>query len=255
MIKRKKIQSIFDQYHSPEYLTIDPLTVVHRFKESEQLPEIAFIAALLSYGRVSQIIQAIVIILHSSNDLSFEFIDTTTLAEKQLRFKDFRYRFHVGDDIALLCEVLKIIRSNHSTLSAFAEDIWKKTGSGELFMEQFTQEIKNFGREFSIHRNYFDWLLPSPSAGSPCKRIAMYLRWMVREDDGIDLGSWSFIPTSELFIPVDSHVAKVSKELGLTSKNTSSWKMSIEITENLKKLCKSDPIKYDFSLCREGMVG
>ncbi len=255
MIKRKKIQTILDQYHSPTYLTIDPLTVVHRFKNTEQLPEIAFIAALLSYGRVSQIIKAIETILSNSDNLSLKFIDDTSLEEKRDRFNGFKYRFHIGDDIALLCEVLKLIRTKHSTFTAFAEIIWKKSESGELFVELFTQEIKTIGREFSIHRNYFDWLLPSPSAGSPCKRIAMFLRWMAREDDGIDLGIWKFIPTSQLFIPVDTHVAKVSKQLGLTTKNTSSWKMSIEITENLKKLCKSDPIKYDFSLCREGMVG
>jgi len=95
-------------------------------------------------------------------------------------------------------------------------------------------------------------MFPDPKKGSACKRMNLFLRWMVRKDD-MDLGLWGEIPTSKLIIPVDTHVARIAKELGLTKQTTANWKMAEEITENLKMFDREDPVKYDFALCHIGM--
>ncbi len=253
-MKRKKIEELYTTYHSAEYLTSDPLLVVHRFRESETLPEVALLAALLSYGRVPQIIKAIEIVLKLTDNLSEQFFASTSDEQIIQSLSNFKYRFHTGTDIALLLIKLKDIRTEFGSLTEFTKTVWDDSSNGEELFEKFTQAFKNRDKRHStIHEASFDWLFPSPSKGSPCKRIAMYFRWMVRENDGIDFGEWDFIPTSELTIPVDTHVARVSKELGLTSRKSANWKMAREITDNLKKLSKNDPVKYDFSLCRAGM--
>lgn len=255
MIQRKKIAAIFEQYHHPAYLEIDPLVVVHRYKGCDSLPEIALTAALLSYGRVSQIIKAIETILLLTHDFDFEYLNEKSSTELQDIFRDFKYRFHVGTDIVLLIELLKQIRFEHSSLTSFAEQLWNDSSDGKDLFNRFTQFFKDEGKKHkSLHREYFDWLFPSPHNGSPSKRIAMFFRWMVRDDDGIDLGLWQFIPTKELYIPVDTHVARVSQQLGLTTLKNGSWKMAEMITDNLRKIDAKDPVKFDFSLCRFGMV-
>lgn len=256
MIRKKEIENIYNKYHKPEYLDIDPLVVVHRYAHSEMLPEISLTAALLSYGRVSMIIKALESVLAATDSISADFIDNTSLNEKRSCLSSFKYRFHIGDDLALLFTLFKEIREQYSSLTHLAELLWNSSDGGEDFFNSFTGEFKRRAEEYpEVHRDYFNWLLPSPSSGSPCKRVAMFFRWMARENDGIDLGIWSFIDTKELVIPVDTHVANVAQQVGLTTKKTSSWKMALEITENLKRFSSEDPVRYDFSLCRAGMVG
>lgn len=256
MIRKKEIEAIYQKYHKPEYLDIDPLLVVRRYLQSEMLPEIALTAALLSYGRVSMIIRALESILAGSDGISADFIDKTDLEHKRRVFSSFKYRFHIGDDIALLFTLFKDIREEYSGFTPFVQQLWDSSEGGEEFFNSFTGEFKRRAAIYpGVHRDYFDWFFPSPSSGSPCKRIVMFFRWMARESDGIDLGVWPFIDTRELVIPVDTHVANVAQQLGLTSKKTTSWKMALEITDHLKRFSPEDPVRYDFALCRAGMVG
>jgi uncharacterized protein (TIGR02757 family) len=96
------------------------------------------------------------------------------------------------------------------------------------------------------------FMFPNPAKGSACKRINLFLRWMIRKDE-LDFGLWNEIPTNKLVIPVDTHVAKISASLKLTKRKNVSWQMAEEITENLKKFDPVDPVKYDFALCHIGM--
>src|SRR3989338_3787467 len=96
---------------------------------------------------------------------------------------------------------------------------------------------------------------PSPEDGSACKRLNLYLRWMVRSDDGVDFGILDKIPPSKLIIPLDTHIARICIYLGLTRLKSAGWKMAEEITDNLKLLDPDDPVKYDFALCHLGISG
>jgi uncharacterized protein (TIGR02757 family) len=101
--------------------------------------------------------------------------------------------------------------------------------------------------------SYFRFFFPSPAAGSACKRLCMYLRWMVRPADGIDLGLWHDIPPAKLVMPVDAHIQRIGRYLRLTSRKQADWRMAREITAALRKLDPDDPVKYDFSLCHLGI--
>jgi len=95
---------------------------------------------------------------------------------------------------------------------------------------------------------------PRPSGGSACKRLNLFLRWMVRKNDGIDLGLWRSVKPSELIIPLDTHVGRIAYAIGLTDSRQQTWKTALEVTASLSKLDPEDPVKYDFSLCRLGIL-
>ena len=104
-------------------------------------------------------------------------------------------------------------------------------------------------------RTSISFLVPSPAGGSACKRKAMYFRWMVRGPDGVDFGIWRFISPDRLVIPVDRHIARMARLLGLTSRRSPDWKMALEITESLRCVYPVDPVRYDFALVRPGILG
>jgi uncharacterized protein (TIGR02757 family) len=118
----------------------------------------------------------------------------------------------------------------------------------------FTDILKDRGKIHCGNRASFEYLLPSPQNGSACKRTVLYLRWMIREEDGIDLGVWKSVRPSCLLVPVDTHVAKIARGHGLTKRNSADWKMAEEITAALREFDPDDPVKYDFALCHAGMV-
>jgi len=112
--------------------------------------------------------------------------------------------------------------------------------------------LKKAHQEFKKLSRGIVFMFPLPEKGSACKRMNLFLRWMVRKDE-LDFGLWSQIPTSKLIIPVDTHIARICKQLRLTNRKNVSWKMAEEITNSLKKFDPDDPVKYDFAICHIGM--
>jgi uncharacterized protein (TIGR02757 family) len=110
-----------------------------------------------------------------------------------------------------------------------------------------------FGQAGIPANSYFPFFFPSPAAGSACKRLCMYLRWMVRPADGFDLGLWHYVSPAKLIIPVDAHIRRIGFYLGLTSRKQADWRMAREITASLRRLDPDDPVKYDFPLCHLGI--
>jgi uncharacterized protein (TIGR02757 family) len=132
-----------------------------------------------------------------------------------------------------------------------------KTGSENILaaLSDFITYLSSFSNhQNSSKRNYFNYLLPNPTNKSTCKRMNLFLRWMVRKDE-IDTGLWREIGKSKLIMPVDVHVARVSKNLKLVSRKSVDLKFALELTETLKIFDKDDPVKYDFSLCHIGIEG
>ena len=117
------------------------------------------------------------------------------------------------------------------------------------FSNYFLQKAQN---EFGELSRGLKFMFPLPEKGSACKRMNLFLRWMVRKDE-LDFGLWDEIPTSKLIIPVDTHIARICKQLKLTKRKNVSWQMAEEITENLKQFDPNDPVKYDFAICHIGM--
>jgi uncharacterized protein (TIGR02757 family) len=123
-------------------------------------------------------------------------------------------------------------------------------------MAVFINHLLAIGREAAGGRERsYEYLLPSPANGSACKRINMYFRWMVRPGDGIDRGVWKSVSPAALIVPVDVHVARIGRAWGMTRRATPDWRMAEEITASLREVDPSDPVRFDFALCRYGMVG
>lgn len=257
MKHKKLILDIYNKYHDSKYLEIDPLLVVHRFKNKKDIEIVGLLSSSLAYGRVDIIIRSIEKVLFICDDNLTNFVLETTFSQKKKKLIGFKHRFNDGDDIALLLESTKVIYKNFGSLeNLFNEGLRQSNGTMKETMEFFCSTFLETA--FNINKKQesrsFAYFFPKPSKGSGCKRLNMYFRWMIRKRDGIDFGIWENANPSMLIIPVDVHVARVGQKFELTTRKNSDWKTAEEITNSLRKLDPKDPVKFDFSLCRFGMV-
>lgn len=253
----RQLNEWFKQYHKSEFLTIDPLVSVRKIKSNPDREVGALIASVISYGRVEIIIKNCEQLFSLMNWKPAEFVTSTSIKKNEKMFSEFRHRFTSSEDIVLLMEVLgKIIRTSGSIEQFFIEGYDHREMSFKDAIVSFCKRVKKIARENVLYSGRgFEYLFPSPESGSACKRINMFLRWVVRDEDTIDLGLWKMIKPSQLIMPVDTHIAEQSKKLKLTKRNAADWKMAEEITNVFRKIDPDDPVRFDFSLCRAGMMG
>lgn len=183
----------------------------------------------------------------------YEFVINYNHAKEKSLFGNIIHRFYTGEDISSLFNGLNKVYSEYGSLNYlfvlyhFIEDESIKNS-----LARFSSNLIDLCKTGSKPSNGLKFMFPDPYKGSACKRMNLFLRWMVRKDD-LDFGLWTEIPKSKLIIPVDTHIARICKELKLTSQKTVSWKMAEQITENLKKIDPVDPVKYDFAICHIGI--
>ncbi|MDR0331301.1 MAG: TIGR02757 family protein [Chitinispirillales bacterium] len=273
MITKQALEDIYAKYHRPEYLKIDPLLCVHRFKGKgrEALEAVGIMAAALAYGRVEIIVRNINVLIDDvMGGDPVAFVNGASYKGKVEALAGFKHRFNDGVDIAALLEAAKSVTLEYGSLEKcfcgcmaqagvdVKSGIRANAGGGGQFRDiltLFTDKLRDAGRKHCGGRASFEHLIPSPRRGSACKRMVLYLRWMARKDDGIDLGAWKSVPASMLLVPVDTHVAQIARGYGLTKRNSADWKMAEEITAALRAFDPSDPVRYDFAICHAGMVG
>ena len=239
------LDSIYKKYHKSEYIHPDPLEFLNNYNNSEDMEIVALIASSFAIGRVQSILKTIEIILKvlksPKNDLLS--MDRNNL---ELTFAGFKYRFYTDNSlIDFLMGIKNVIREFGSLHNCFLEGVnitdGDSLGSLSYFVTQLTDS------EISGQR-----VLPDPAKGSACKRLNLFLRWMVRKDD-IDPGIWSDIPKDILIIPLDTHMMHISQILGFTSRKSADMKTAIEITDALRVYIPDDPVRFDFSLTRLGI--
>jgi uncharacterized protein (TIGR02757 family) len=250
------LENQFLTYHRPEYLRMDPLVCLRRFHAPRDLEIAGLVASALAYGRVETIIKNVSQIFDRAGNRIADFATDTTLKEKVSTFKGFVHRFNDGSDIARLLHAVGGICKKYGSLeSLFIRGLSTDDATIKTALSTFVLVLKTGVPKLSDSRQKaFDYLLPSPSSGSACKRLNMYLRWMVRENDGIDCGVWKSVPAALLIMPVDTHVARIAGSLELTHRNSVDWTMAEEVTARLRECDPRDPVRFDFSLCRTGMV-
>jgi uncharacterized protein (TIGR02757 family) len=252
---KQTIDGIYAKYHHPKYLGLDPLVCVHRFKERDEREAVGLLSAVLAYGRVEIIVRNINTVIDIMDSDPVGFIKNTSYKEKLKSLASFKHRFNDGTDIAALLQAIGMVIEEYGSLEkCFRHCMDGNDNQFKGAVTSFTDILKDRGRSYCGSRAGFEYLLPSPQNGSACKRTVLYLRWMIREEDGIDLGVWKSVPASCLLVPVDTHVAKIARGYGLTKRNSADWKMAEEITAALREFDPDDPVKYDFALCHAGMV-
>ncbi len=266
-------------YNFKERLKHDPIEFPHRYSTPEDIEIAGFIASCFAYGKVELFKPVIEKILIPGSSHPANFFKNFTLKKDSKYFKGISYRFNEEKDILCLVYILSKALKKWGTLRDLFYQYYKPehediknalTGFMNYFLKIDASPVyapKNnppsppfskwgmggFGG--GINRPYgLTQFFPMPEKGSACKRINLFLRWMVRTKD-IDFGIWDKIPPSKLIIPLDTHIAKISRCLALTKRISSDWKTAKEITESLKKLDPRDPLKYDFALCHHGISG
>jgi uncharacterized protein (TIGR02757 family) len=245
---------------SLRHLENDPLSFCHRYADSLDQEIVGLVASSFAYGKVASIKRSVEVILGELKPSPTAFIEGFNPLSSPKPLAGFKHRFNDAEDLCALFLAIKNMIDQAGSIGAFfmrsydnqAEDL-------TTCLIDFTSKILHmdyssiFGSECIPADSCFPFLFPSPASGSACKRLCMWLRWMVRPADGIDLGLWKDIPPAKLVIPVDAHIQRISKLLGLTSRRNADWRMAQQITAALKVFDPEDPVKYDFSLCHIGI--
>jgi uncharacterized protein (TIGR02757 family) len=227
----------------------DPVALVRRQTSNADREVAAWIASAFAYGRVETILRNVGSLLGFLGSSPSRAVAENRFSPEELSF--FRHRFHGPGDAAGLLTVIGETIRRYGSVGGFFESHFdpREPDVGGL-LSRAAGELATWVKSPSP---YFAFLFPKPSEGSACKRWNLQLRWMVRRDQ-IDFGLWTRIPPSALVIPTDTHVHRVARRLGLTRRRTADWKTALEITESLKRLDPADPVKYDFALCRLGIL-
>lgn len=244
---KTRLDELYKKYNHREFVHPDPLEFLYRYDDMKNREIAGLIASSLAYGRVAQILKSVNIVLKKMLPSPHRFLIETGPDQLKESFNGFKHRFTTGSEITgLLSAAGKMIRDFGSLNNAFLDGY----NSGDD--NDISASLK-FCKNFSIlSRNSCCSLIPSHTGGSAFKRLNLFLRWMIRNDD-VDPGGWKGIPTSKLMIPLDTHMHRVSIVLGLTERKQADIKTAIEITESFKKIEKNDPIRYDFALTRIGI--
>jgi uncharacterized protein (TIGR02757 family) len=250
------------QTYSTSYLFSDPLSFVHQYKNPKDQEAVAFISSALAYGEVSQIFRILRAMLVELGERPADFLMNYDPRNHPHLFKGLYYRFHSARDLRLLIYFLsQVYQRENSLAESFKRYFSPQDSDVAPALTRWTSEVL----ELDVSPFYRRGVLPSeaplrfffssPADGSSCKRLNLFLRWMVRGPDGLDLGLWNFIPPSKLVIPLDTHIYQIARTLKLTRRKSPNWKMAREITDQLKLLDPKDPVKYDFALTRIGILG
>ncbi len=259
-LDKGKLEALYNQYHDKAFVQSDPIQFVHQYKPSIKDQEVAaFIVSTLAFGQRKAMIPFISQVLSHLGSEPYKAICGFVIKDIP-RLESLCYRFIKGLDLINLFYRLHIMLNTYDSLENLFMEGYKENESIKTPVTHFIESLYNVSipEEWAYktaHRDRnFKFLLASPSRGSACKRFHLFLRWMVRKDS-VDLGLWESIPKKALLIPVDTHVARVSKVLKLTERNSPDWKMAEEITSKLRKLDEEDPVKYDFALFGLGASG
>ena len=240
------LEDRYARYSTPEFLRSDPVAFLHEYDDPEEREVVALIAACLAYGRVSQIMLSVRGLLERMGWRPRRFLLGATDGAISRACAGFRHRFTGQSELAgLLRGAGKALREHGSLEACFCSC----AGPHD---ETILPGLGGLVAELSGAANWIPHLLPSPRRGSACKRLCLFMRWMVRRD-AVDPGGWTCVRPAQLIVPLDVHMRRICSTLGLTHRKSADLKAAIEATEAFRALCPEDPVRYDFALTRVSM--
>ncbi len=252
---RDVVEQLYTRYNHREFIGPDPLQFVYRYSSPEDMEIVGFLAAQLAYGRVQQIEKSLTDLLGRMGNSPFEFVQNFD-GSRRKKLKDFKHRFTRGDDISDLLKLLQIVLSGYGSIEKFFARGYNPNDRNIIpALSKFCDSLLDiYAAEYAEKTSQgLKYLLCTPAKGSACKRLNLFLRWMVRGDD-VDTGLWSSIDKAKLIVPVDVHMGRLCRILGLYNRKTVSLCAAVEITQNFAKIEPADPVKYDFALSRIGIL-
>ena len=241
---RELLEKKASTYNHPSFIETDPISIPHLFSRREDIEIAGFLVATISWGQRPVILKNGLLLMQLLDHAPYQFI--IGFKDKDLLpFRTFTHRTFNGIDCISFLKALKHIYLTFPTLeNAFVDDL-------NVANQGLDTKISNFHRHFfSIaHQSRTEKHLSDPFRNSACKRLNMFLRWMVRKDkNGVDFGIWNTIHPSELMLPLDVHTGRVARSLGLLKRQQDDWKAVLEVTAKLRQFDNQDPVKYDYAL-------
>ncbi|TNF50914.1 TIGR02757 family protein [bacterium] len=245
-MKKDRFDRLYHKYNRPEFVDPDPLGTIYRYHGIRDREIAALIASSLAYGKALQIVRTLSNVFELM-PFPAEYLKSATRQSIADDFSGFRHRWTTGEEMVCLLWGIKMVVDEFGSLEAcfaygFSEDD-----------ENIVNALASFSRQVRAHfvssRNS---LLPDPHRGSACKRLNLFLRWLVREDD-VDPGGWKRVSQAKLIIPLDTHMHRISRRLGFTKRKQADLKTALEVTRAFKMINPDDPVRYDFSLTRLGI--
>lgn len=250
------LDRLYDSFNMADS-AVDPIQIVRRYGTPADQEIVAFCAAGLAFGRVSSVMHSIERVAQIMGPSPAAFVRQFDPARHGEPLGDFVHRWIRGRDVVALLWVLRQMLDRSGTIEGFFLE-------GDPGGEDVREALESFSsRAMALNlraaygrvpdRPGVGYFFPRPSGGSGCKRLNLFMRWMVRRD-ALDLGAWTRVSPSRLIVPLDTHIIRVGRCLKLTRYTSPGWPMALDITRALRVLDAADPVKYDFSVCHLGMM-
>lgn len=248
------LQSFFDkkvqQYNVPDFIATDPIAIPHQFNRPPDIEIAAFFAALFAWGNRTIIINKSKELLRRMDMAPYDFVRHANTSDL-LRLTGFVHRTFQEADIYYFIDFLRQHYQRYASLeTAFSQWLQPDDATIEPALNGFKKYFFTLEHEQRTRKH-----ISSPRQGSTCKRLNMFLRWMVRKDNmGVDFGLWKNINPRQLICPIDVHVARVARRFQLLQRKPLDWQAALELTKYLRNLDAADPVKYDFALFGLGVI-
>jgi uncharacterized protein (TIGR02757 family) len=233
----------------------DPIAFVRRYHHPRDQEIAGAVASALAFGKVDLFFPVLEALFREADAKGGPHAYATAFGRRDAkRLAPLYYRWNRGNDFALWFATLGRAANEHGSLGA----LFGAPSAGEP-LEAFVATLETLARaeaarlDLQVTRSFLTFL-PRPSRGSACKRWNMFLRWMIRRDDGVDLGIWDF-DAAALVLPLDTHTHRIAQYVGLTARKQADWRTAVEVTDALRRLDPTDPVKYDFALAHLGISG
>ncbi len=246
-MSRERLDELYTRYNRREFVHPDPLEFLYDYEDLRDREIAGLVASALAYGRVAQILKSIASVFERMQPSPSMFLGRASRESLLETFVGFKHRFSDGEDLSMMLFGVKQVLDRYGSLHAcFASFL---NNNDDTILPALSAFVNELTSESNGRRNS---LLPLPTRGSACKRLHLFLRWMVRRDD-VDPGGWDTIPASKLIVPLDTHMHRICLALRLTQRNQADMRTAAEITAAFRTIAPEDPVKYDFALTRLGI--
>ena len=247
---KELLETLHDKYNREDFIEADPISVPHGFTRPEDIEISGFLASTIAWGNRKAIVRSAHRMMSFMDNAPYDF--TLNASEEELAaLQGYVHRTFNGMDFIAFVRALRHLYTNYGSIGEFFAREYAAHGDMRPVLSSFRREFFSCEHESRCEKH-----LSSIDKGAACKRLNMYIRWMVRRDGrGVDFGLWSGIPMSALYLPLDLHSGNMGRALGLLSRRQNDWKAVEEITETLRSFDPADPVRYDFSLFGAGIDG
>jgi len=246
-IPARALEGLYSRLNRREYVHPDPLEFLYRYDDPRDREMAGLVASSLAYGRVAQILKSVERVLDRLGPRPARFVENARSDELRELFAGFRHRFTTGEELAAMLAGASRLAWKHGSLGeAFASFMAPCDETVMPALTRFACELSTGGGLGRCH------LVPDPGRGSACKRLLLYLRWMVRRDV-VDPGGWERVSASKLVVPLDTHMFRLCRAMGLVTRRQADARAALEATAGFRRVAPDDPVRYDFALTRLGI--